>query len=749
MVRIPALLSMGLALSFTASGNAAEEGSLDPRGEIHVPIGIPDTLDSLKTFVEAEGSFSPGFGTYGIYFWLFDHPSQMLFAPTQEGVKCEHGLPEGGRLMPGSRWEAAGLHVLTEVCEVQRPSPRGDVFVTAARVTIMNPGAEARQVSLYAALRPLGAAGGDVNEIEATSDALVVNGHVAMVANSRPVETGVCSTDTLGRFAVEGRMPGEKKARSEDGNASGALRFDLKLSAKTREELGFICPVLPGRRAVRHRWDGTSEWAQLDLAEPAPAEGGVLQTDPGIVYCRSLRADGIFREAADYWRKFLGRTTIRVPDARWSDGMGALLGHVALCLNESAPDVAVVNYNVYTRDAVYEVNVLQKSGHQELASAAIDYLLEHPFSGRVYPEADNPGQILWVLGEQWQLFRNRAWLEKVFPSVGKLVDLIAYYRTTGGPHWVSLSSLEFGDSLPVEDRHELEPGRCDGHHPEYTEAFDVAGVRCAVLLARALGRDGRAGEWEKLADRLFREYDRRFGGELDKSYGSYCVLWPCRLYPLEDSGARGQFAGIGARSPQSWSYFPLATAHQGLLAGNRNAGYGTVGDHFDHPRVQGWYTLDEGGRSGTGGWNHVRTTWPRGKESVAMPHGWATAELFLLLRDSLLFEDCGRLVLLAGVPPAWFEDPAGLELEGLPTHFGPCSLKLQPQNGEMVLTLGETCKPPGGYVLRLPTESEAVVTVDGVPAACVDGRDCILPAGTREARWSSGNLPASSAPARQ
>jgi len=49
---------------------------LDPRGKIHIPIGIPNTLDTLKTFVEAEGNFSPGFATYGIYFWVFDPQNQ-------------------------------------------------------------------------------------------------------------------------------------------------------------------------------------------------------------------------------------------------------------------------------------------------------------------------------------------------------------------------------------------------------------------------------------------------------------------------------------------------------------------------------------------------------------------------------------------------------------------------------------------------------------------------------------------------
>jgi Domain of unknown function (DUF4372) len=30
---------------------------------------------------------------------------------------------------------------------------------------------------------------------------------------------------------------------------------------------------------------------------------------------------------------------------------------------------------------------------------------------------------------------------------------------------------------------------------------------------------------------------------------------------------------LGPQKPQSWRYFPLATAHQSLLAGNRHAGY--------------------------------------------------------------------------------------------------------------------------------------------------------------------------------
>ena len=85
-------------------------------------------------------------------------------------------------------------------------------------------------------------------------------------------------------------------------------------------------------------------------------------------------------------------------------------------MNEGAPDVAVVNYNVFNRDGVYVANILQKAGRADLAAEAIDYFLAHPFNGRSYPEADNPGQILWILGEHWRFARDRTWLTARLPG---------------------------------------------------------------------------------------------------------------------------------------------------------------------------------------------------------------------------------------------------------------------------------------------------------------------------------------------
>ncbi len=382
----------------------AADVALDPRGEMHIPIGIANTLDSLKTFVEAEGDFSPGVGSYGVYFWLYDKATGRLFAPTMKDVPCEHGLAEGGYLIPWAKWTAGNVEVRSEVCHVLQDSPQGQVHVVGARVTVRNTASQAQAVLLYAALRPLGPAGFDVHDlrVDEAGDALLVEGKAALVAKQNPSLAGVVATDTIGQFALRGALPESRSATSGSGDCSGALRFDVTLAPGESKTFEFVCPVLPGRRAVRHQWDGVSEWAQFDLARPNPETGGVLQPDPGLAYYRQLNVDKLFVEARDYWKTLVGKVELHLPDGRWSEAFAAITGHAAVAMNEGAPDVAVVNYNVFNRDGVYVANILQKAGRADLAAQAIDYFLAHPFNGRSYPEADNPGQVLWIMGEHWR-----------------------------------------------------------------------------------------------------------------------------------------------------------------------------------------------------------------------------------------------------------------------------------------------------------------------------------------------------------
>jgi hypothetical protein len=401
--------------------------------------------------------------------------------------------------------------------------------------------------------------------------------------------------------------------------------------------------------------------------------------------------------------------------------------------------VAVVNYGVFNRDGMYIANIMQKAGLDSYSERIIDYFLAHPFNGRAYPEADNPGQVLWAMEQHWLMTRNRSWLARIYPSLQKLAHLIEYYRTTPGPHWVNPNGLEFGSAAETAHRRELVPGKCDGTHPEYTEPFDIAGLRGAARLAEAAGHLDHASGWLNLAGRLFQSYDDRFGADLRKQYGSYCVLWPCRLYPLEHGRAFEQFRNTGAQTPGSWRYFPLATAHQGLLARNREAGYRTLDIHLAHEQMRGWYAFDEGGGSGSGTWYRTRTKWMHSKGrpgdnlSVAMPHGWAIAEFWLLMRDSLVFEHADKLILFSGISPEWFHSADGITVRKLSTYFGALDLAYKPVAGGAQLQLGGA-EPPGGFVLRLPAGLRPAVAEEDAALGVDPSGDCHIPPGASSVR---------------
>jgi len=51
------IVSMAIPVGAKMAAGGAESNQLDPRGKVHIPIGIANNLDTLKTFVEAEGIF--------------------------------------------------------------------------------------------------------------------------------------------------------------------------------------------------------------------------------------------------------------------------------------------------------------------------------------------------------------------------------------------------------------------------------------------------------------------------------------------------------------------------------------------------------------------------------------------------------------------------------------------------------------------------------------------------------------------
>ena len=240
--------------------NSAFAGTLEPLGKIHIPIGIPDSLDTLKTFVEAEGIFSPGFGSYGIYTWVYDLETNILYAPTQEKSNSERWLLNGSYPIPVTKWIANGLEIESIVSAVIEDTTEGKQYLTGYQVTVNNPGKNPRQILLYVALRPIGPAGFAINSLSLPPqrDALLVDGHPALIANQQPQSAGVLNTDTIGAIASKGELPKSAEVQSVSGDCSGYLGYDLVLESKSQTKLALFARYCldggrPGMRGMARR----------------------------------------------------------------------------------------------------------------------------------------------------------------------------------------------------------------------------------------------------------------------------------------------------------------------------------------------------------------------------------------------------------------------------------------------------------------------------------------------------------------
>ncbi|RMD81272.1 MAG: hypothetical protein D6820_05415, partial [Lentisphaerae bacterium] len=361
--------------------------TLDPKGEMHIVIGCPDSVDTLKTFIEPEGCFSPGVASFGVYFWVFDDTTRMFYAPTLNTPPPQRGLSEEGYLIPWSEWEAGCCRIRSEYSQTKMA--QNEYLGVRIDCTASCP----RSIRLYIAIRPMGPAGWPIHNLEILDRQIVmIDGKPVLTCTPQADAAGALAEDRIGEFAMLGTVPPAQSAQSA-GTCSGALVYNLNIIPENPAKIELLAPILPGRRAAPHDWDDHS-WFRQDRADLSPENRkGVKQPIPSISECRSLSFARLRAQSHSEWRQFCGSSRLQAPDIHWRQASNAIPAHIGMCFNDGELDLAVMTINRFTRDAVFMVHCLQMKGCFEWSRKAIARILEKPFSGRVKPEADNPGQV--------------------------------------------------------------------------------------------------------------------------------------------------------------------------------------------------------------------------------------------------------------------------------------------------------------------------------------------------------------------
>ena len=300
---------------------------------------------------------------------------------------------------------------------------------------------------------------------------------------------------------------------------------------------------------------------------------------------------------------------------------------------------------------------------------------------------------------------------------------------------------------------------------ELWNAYDSLRQATVDSIRWVLEQQGRQGHWETFVPTGPGDVGRQDSTLI----GAIAYFHPCRLYmgarlgPDIDLAFRltldtiwGRFIDGGFRHDSAWycygPYLTLQLAHAFLLLGNvermdyllawsvGNAGYARIA------RNSGW--PGDFWEVALGAWNEQHC-YPIAKDFTEIPdrwwymgdipHGWACAELMMLLRDILFFEAAEdsdpHIYLAPGVMPHWLVGNGSVGCTEAPTMFGGAfgyRLSHEANARQVTITILDT--PPGNPWYVYPCRFGRVETVTtNVGAARIVGHEVHLPSGTTNA----------------
>ncbi len=299
-------------------------------------------------------------------------------------------------------------------------------------------------------------------------------------------------------------------------------------------------------------------------------------------------------------------------------------------------------------------------------------------------EWDSNGAVLHLVWRHIELTRAQLWLRSIFPSLQAAGKWIVAQRRRSH----RTTSTHPGLMPPGLSAEHL--GTVDQYY--WDSLHSVAGLRSLRSIANELGRSESADTWDREAIAFqhdlrtsLQEVHTRSGTSLipatpvrdfdESAIGSVAGVYPLGIDDIDPTAFLDTVEELSKRFVREGGflhpfihsgfnpYLTMQIAHAELWRGNIERAWEIAqtilrqaGDPYSlpeaiHPRTGG----------GVMGDGH---------------HGWAAAEIILFLRDCLVDDRGGSLVLLKGAGPIFRGQEVALRLERIPTTFGRISLVL-------------------------------------------------------------------------
>ncbi|MCK9554825.1 discoidin domain-containing protein [bacterium] len=688
-----------------------------------------------NTFVGRDGSFGPEPYPFRVGFWVYDIEAGKLYTP--ETMETEWKLDGGSLPVNIISWRGDGFKAETTI--FARLEKKG-VMVNFSSIKIRNESPVPRKFLVYVNVRTnpmLKLWGVLVKSLERRGGNIIRADGKDSIFLKEKINVSAAEVPEFAGYKVINSGAG---LRDDNAGVKGAVVYKTEINAG--EEKSYCVMV--------------------------PSENGAALTADEIL---NLDFEKNLELTRTFWEG-IAPLKLTVPDKRYEDCFYSSIYYMLIMMNGDEIYPGPFAYKTFfLHDAVEMAGAFDKVGLSEVTRRALKYFTYNEGDGYL----DGLGGSSFALFEHYRITKDKEYLRSVYPRILKACEIIREKRKPNLRPGLKDTAL-YGLMPPSvsQDNFSLPS------HLYQDNWWSMIGLKAGEEAANVLGKKEDA-EWmkkeydslrecalasiEKVMERenisympAFADYwppeerkvdpDHRILGEAQMCSSHRTPLFPGQSLGIdvpEDLFARsyrhywdvtGKFSGYDGGwyveyEQVFWGY-NIMIVHPLMYIGMEDVALKSLEWSISNLSCPGgWMEAMPSVEDGQG--------FRRIGEGIIgdVPHGWVAGYYVLLLRNMLLREENGFLLLLSCVPEKWFDDGKVIELKNAPTYFGDVSLKVESfiKDGFIKLSFDNIAPPEAGYVICSPLRKKiSGVAIDGIPLKGVLTDKIPVPSDAREVK---------------
>jgi hypothetical protein len=694
--------------------------------------------DGRRALLNELGALEPRLGGWSIEPFLLTGGGLVTWNDAQRRQWLERGdLP-----IPSVEWRAGDL-TLTITAFAAGPAGASSLL---GRYRVANTGASQTQLSLALAIRPfqvnppsqwLNTQGGPsrLSSLRFASGVVVVNDTERVVAVTPAGRFGAARFEQgeAVEFLRGGAAPPGKAATDTTGRASGALIYPMTLAPGETRDVIVEIPLAPRARPP----------------SPRPSAASA-----------SAYGERRLAETVRQWSERVDRVKLQLP-ASAADLVATMKANLAyILINRDGPAIepgARSYRRSWIRDGAMISAALLRLGQADEVRRFLEWYAPYQYpDGKVpccvdvrgadpVPENDSHGQLIYLAMEYYRHTGDRATLARMWPHVGLAVAYIDSLRgSRRTPAYERPESLTFRGLLPQSISHEGYSAK--PMHSYWDDFFALKGLKDAVEIATVLGRTAERERFARIRDEfrtdLYASIDRAMAtkgidfipgsvelGDFDPTSTTVAVAPGDELGRLPEAALQRTFGRYwdrfvarrdGSEGWDAYTPYELRTVGTMLRLGWKDRAHQLLSWFFEGRRPAAWRD-----------WAEVVWREPGTLKFIGdMPHTWVGSDFLRSTLDFFAYEreaDCA-LVVGDGLLETWVDEPPGVAVGGLSTHYGRLGYSMRGEGGAVRVRIAEGVRvPPGGLVVRSPRARPLRGAVqDGTALPVRDEREVVV-----------------------